>query len=179
MRVLGISGSLRQASTNSSLLSAAVLLAPPGMHLTQTASIAALPLFTPDLEPSRIDVVERWVGEVRDADGIIVSTPVYAGGYPGALKNAFDWLVGTDAYVSKPFMMLSASDRSQFALDSFVKVLETMSGVHVEDASTTIPLLGRSLSPADIVANAPFAERIRSALDQFVDEVSKRPGIGE
>jgi len=179
MRVLGISGSLRHASTNSNLLSAAVLLAPPGMRLTLTSNITSLPPFTPDLEPSRIDVVARWVDEVRDAQGIIVSTPVYAGGYPGALKNAFDWLVGTDAYVSKPFMMLSASDRSQFALDTFVKVLETMSGVHIEGASTTVPLLGSNLTAADIVADAPFAERIRSALIRFVEAVSQLPGVGE
>lgn len=179
MRVLGISGSLRQASTNSSLLNAAVLLAPPDMRLELTSSIAALPAFTPDLEPSGIEAVERWIDEVRAADAIIVSAPVYAGGYPGALKNAFDWLVGTDAYVNKPFMLLSASDRSTFALESLVTVLKTMSGVHVERASTTIPLLGRSLTPAEIVADAQFAERIRSALTRFVEEASSLPAVGE
>ena len=30
-----------------------------------------------------------------------------AGGYPGVLKNALDWLVGTDAFVDKLFFCCS------------------------------------------------------------------------
>ena len=37
---------------------------------------------------------------MRDSDGIIVSTPEYARGDPGAFKNALDWLVPTDAFVA-------------------------------------------------------------------------------
>jgi NADPH-dependent FMN reductase len=32
---------------------------------------------------------------VAHADAVLVSTPEYAGGMPGALKNALDWLVGS------------------------------------------------------------------------------------
>jgi NAD(P)H-dependent FMN reductase len=174
VQILGISGSLREASTNTRLLVAATLLAPAGVEIRLTSSVARLPLFSPDLEPADLHVVDQWVREMRAADGIIVSTPEYAGGYPGALKNAFDWLVGTDAYVDKPFMLLKASPRSSIAQQTFAKVLETMSGVHIERASTTIPLLGTKLTVSEIVDNREFAERIRESVLTFVSEVRKR-----
>jgi len=102
------------------------------------------------------------------------ATPEYARGYPGALKNAFDWLVGTDACVNKPFMLLNASLRGTIAQSTLTTVLETMSGVHIESASTTIPLLGTSLDVPDILANAEFAQRLRTSVLTFVAELEQR-----
>jgi NAD(P)H-dependent FMN reductase len=130
--------------------------------------VGKLPLFHPDADPARIDVVAEWVREVRVADGIVVSTPEYARGYPGALKNAFDWLVGTDAFIEKPFMLLTANPRSTVAQDTLTVVLETMSGRHVASASTIVPLLGTTLTVADIVEHREFAKRIQEALSTFV-----------
>lgn len=171
MRILGVSGSLREASTNARLLVAATHLAPRGVDMRVSSSVAALPLFSPDLEPSSNSVVDLWVQEIRCADGLVISTPEYAGGYPGALKNAFDWLVATDACVHKPFMLLKASPRSVIAQDTFAKVLETMSGVHIESASTTIPLLGTKLHVSEILENEEFSENIRYSLRLFVAEI--------
>ena len=173
VQLLGVSGSLRVASTNTRLLVAATHLAPAEVDFRLTTNVARLPLFSPDFEPSDIDVVDQWVQEMRAADGVMISTPEYAGGYPGALKNAFDWLVGTDAYISKPFMLLNASPRSTIAQDTFATVLETMSGVHIESASTTIPLLGMKLAVSEIVGNREFAERIRESILIFVSAVKR------
>ena len=171
LRLLGISGSLRDASTNTRLLLAATQLLPAGVEWHLTSYVGELPPFRSDADPERIDVVARWVQEVRVADGIVVSTPEYARGYPGALKNAFDWLVGTDAFIDKPFMFLSANPRSTVAQDTLTVVLETMSGRHVASASTVVPLLGTTLTVTDIVEHREFAERIREALSRFVSAV--------
>lgn len=171
MQILGISGSLRSDSTNTRLLTAASRLAPVEAEVRLTSSIARLPLFSPDLDPARIEAVDHWAREVRDADGIMVSTPEYARGYPGALKNALDWLVGTDAWIDKPFMLLGASSRSTVAQDTLAVVLETMSGVHMVRASTTIPLLGTRLSVEEILENGEFADRIRNAVLAFTDGI--------
>ena len=173
MLILGVSGSLREASTNTRLLLAAIDLAPAEVEIRLTSALVRLPLFTPDVAPSDVPVVDRWIREMRSADAVVISTPEYAGGYPGALKNAFDWLVGTDAYINKPFMLLNASPRSTIAQDTFAKVLETMSGVHIERASTTVPLLGTKLAVAEILGNPDFAENIRESILTFVAEVKK------
>jgi NAD(P)H-dependent FMN reductase len=143
-------------------------LAPQGVDMRVSSSVATLPLFSPDLELSCSASVDVWVQEMRRADGLVISTPEYAGGYPGALKNALDWLVATDAFVNKPFMLLNASARSLNAQRTLVKVLETMSGVHVETASTTIPLLGTKLDASGILANPGFSGKVRDAIGRFV-----------
>jgi NAD(P)H-dependent FMN reductase len=112
-----------------------------------------------------------FVQRVKKASGIVVSSPVYAGGYPGTLKNALDWLVGTDAFVNKPFMMLSASNRVPMVEETLVTVLETMSGRHVRNASTTIALIGKNLDVTQIVDDADMRSAISSALAEFAGAV--------
>lgn len=176
MKIVGICGSLRAGSTNSRLLAAACVLSPPGVAMHVTTCIGTLPWFNPDLAFEPTDAVGRWVAEMKAADGIVVSTPEYARGYPGALKNALDWLVNTDAFVNKPFMLLNASQRSTVAQESLLTVLQTMSGIHVANASTTLPLLGRNLDAAAILAEPDNVERLRRALLAFASAVTRTRG---
>lgn len=173
MLILGISGSLRSGSTNSTLLSVAQDCAPPEMEFVIANVLAELPHFSPDIDIESVASVSRWAAQVKAADGIVVSTPEYARGYPGSLKNALDWLVQTDAYIDKPFMLLNASGRSRVAQRTLTTVLETMSGIHVESASTTIALLGKFMSREDILANKPYMAQIETALARFAREVAR------
>lgn len=168
---LAVSGSLRQESSNTSLLEAAAALVPEGMHISIYRSIGELPHFSPDLDPDNIPSVNTWAEQVRNSDGLIVSTPEYAHGLPGSLKNALDWLVGGDAFYNKPFMLLNASSRSAYARDSLVEILSTMSGVHIKEASTTIHLLGRDPDEYFSIIQRAHAEEIRTALALFAGSI--------
>ena len=174
MLILGISGSLRAASSNSRLLAAATGFVPVGSTLVISAPLRDLPPFDPDDSVDSHVAVAAWVREMKRADAVIVSTPEYARGYPGSLKNALDWLVGTDAFIEKPFMLLSASSRSTVAQQTLTTVLETMSGVHIASASTTIPLLGTTLSVAQIAEHSQFAIALQTALATFVAQIGNR-----
>lgn len=172
MKLLGLCGSLRAQSTNATLLAAAEACVPPSASFEVSTLPGELPLFNPDIDPDSQPVLVRWIDQVREADGLIISTPEYARGYPGALKNALDWLVQTDAHIEKPFMLLNASGRSQVAHKTLVTVLETMSGIHIEDASTTIPLLGKNLGVDALLADGASKQQLESALTAFVDGVA-------
>jgi chromate reductase, NAD(P)H dehydrogenase (quinone) len=91
MRVLAVSGSLRESSYNTSLLRAAVEAAPEGVELELWEGLAELPLYDEDLE----DDVPESVRHLRDSwdasDAILLGTPEYNGSVPGGLKNAVDW----------------------------------------------------------------------------------------
>ena len=50
VRVLAISGSLRKASSNSALVSAAVRVAPVGVEVSVYGELAEVPPFNPDLD---------------------------------------------------------------------------------------------------------------------------------
>ncbi len=92
MRILGVSGSLRESSFNTSLLRAAAEAAPDGVELELWDGIAELPLYDEDLDN---DDPPESVHRLREAwgaaDAILFATPEYNGSVPGGLKNAVDW----------------------------------------------------------------------------------------
>ncbi len=140
-----------------------------------------LPLFNPDLEASlRPDcaqgrAVDGWNAEVRDADALLVACPEYARGVPGAFKNALDWLVGTDAFIEKPFVLFNASPRAHHAQDALRITLETMSGILVERACVAVPLLNRRLDAEAILADPHLAGPVRAALAALSAFIDARP----
>lgn len=173
MKILGISGSLRRASGNSRLLAAVAACSPEGVAFEIADCLDRLPHFNPDVDPNDSEVVSVWVRQVKAADGIVISTPEYARGYPGTLKNALDWLVPTDAHIDRPFVLMNASARSTVAQRTLVTVLETMSGIHIEPATTTIPLLGKDVTSAGVLENPEWRDKIERSLDLFVREIRR------
>lgn len=90
--IIGISGSLRRASYNGSLLRAAVELAPPGLTV-EVASIRNIPLYDGDVEAQGVLApVAELKDRIASADGLLLVTPEYNNSIPGVFKNAIDWL---------------------------------------------------------------------------------------
>ena len=113
--VLGISGSLRRDAYNRRLLEAAGELVPPGIVLHVGDPLGELPHFDEDLEratPGGPPAVRRLRDRVASADALLIATPEYNQSFPGALKNAIDWLSrpGPARVLSgKPVAILGAS----------------------------------------------------------------------
>lgn len=111
--ILGLSGSLRSASFNTSLLRAAVDLVPAGVTM-EAETIAGVPLYDGDLEareglPAR---VRHLQARLAAADGLLLVTPEYNNGIPGVFKNAIDWMSrgeGLGLFRGKPVAVLGAS----------------------------------------------------------------------
>ena len=91
MRILAVSGSLREDSFNTSLLRAAIEAAPDGIELELWDGIGDLPLYDEDLEHDVPETVRRLREDWAAADAILFATPEYNGSVPGGLKNAVDW----------------------------------------------------------------------------------------
>ena len=94
-KVLAISGSLRNASSNTAILKAAQQLAPAHLEIVLFESLAELPHFNPDLESEPPATVLEFQQLLQTSNAVIISSPEYAHGVPGSLKNALDWLVGS------------------------------------------------------------------------------------
>lgn len=165
--ILAISGSLRARSSNTELLRAAALLAPPTMRVTLYEGLADVPPFNPDLDeegavpPPAVQALRTLVAA---ADGVAICSPEYAHGVAGALKNALDWLVSYPALAHKPIALLNASARSTIANAALTETLRTMSTGWVAEASCTVPLDGRRLDAAQIAADPALATIVRAAL---------------
>ena len=92
MRILAVSGSLRERSYNRALLRAAREVAPPGVDIEEF-DLSQLPFYDADVEAGGDpEPVAALRAAVRDADALLIATPEYNRGTSGVLKNAIDWL---------------------------------------------------------------------------------------
>ena len=168
MRLVAISGSLRAQSSNGELLRALARLVAPDTDIEIYDGLATLPHFNPDLDQEGMALpapVRELRRKIAGADGLVISSPEYAHGVPGSLKNVLDWLVSDAAMIGKPIALLNASARSTFAHPQLAETLRTMSTALIAEASVTVPLDGRRLDAAAIAADASLAATIRQALD--------------
>jgi chromate reductase, NAD(P)H dehydrogenase (quinone) len=111
IRVLGICGSLRQASFNKAALRTAIKLAPPGMTIEE-ADISAIPPYDEDVYAKGFPpAVETLRGQIAEADALIFATPEYNFSIPGVLKNAIDWASRppNQPFARKPVAIIGAS----------------------------------------------------------------------
>ncbi|MEO0912386.1 MAG: NAD(P)H-dependent oxidoreductase [Pseudomonadota bacterium] len=121
--LLGISGALRAASSNTLLLHEAARAFAPARF---TLGDIRFPLYDGDLEAESgvPEAVMRLADEILAADAVLIATPEYNKGIPGGLKNALDWLSRTRKapLKDKPVALLSSAagrgggEVAQFAL---------------------------------------------------------------
>lgn len=115
MTILGIAGSLRQASFNRAALQAAQQLVPDGAKL-ETFDLEGIPPFNQDDEGHPPERVAQLKQRIRAADAILIVTPEYNYSIPGVLKNAIDWAsrpYGDSAWEGKPVAVMGASVGAQ------------------------------------------------------------------
>ena len=111
VKILGIPGSLRQASFNRYALRAAQSLLPPGARL-DIFELEGIPPYNQDHEKQPPAHVVELKAKVRAADAVLFSTPEYNYSMPGVLKNAIDWAsrpYGDSAWQGKPVAVMGAS----------------------------------------------------------------------
>lgn len=121
--LLGISGSLRKASTNTMLMRNAAEIFGPDEFIEADIN---LPLYNGDLEEAEgiPASVQKLADQIAATDAVIIATPEYNKAISGALKNALDWVSRTKGgpWKGKPVAIMSAAagraggERSQFSL---------------------------------------------------------------
>jgi NAD(P)H-dependent FMN reductase len=102
--ILGLSGSLRAGSLNSSLLRAAAAAMPKDVTL-EIGTIKGIPLYDGDVEATQglPDTVVKLKERVAATDGLLLVTPEYNNSVPGVFKNAIDWLSRPPADIPRVF----------------------------------------------------------------------------
>ena len=113
MRILAISGSLRESSLNARLLREIAEQAPAGVEIELWEGLKSLPPYDADDD---VDAAPEPVRSLRDAiaeaDGLLIATPEYNASVPGVLKNAIDWASrprDTAALQGKPAAVVGAT----------------------------------------------------------------------
>jgi NAD(P)H-dependent FMN reductase len=159
--VVAISGSLQERSSNTALVQA-IAGSSTGVEISVWNELERLPHFRPDRDGD--EHVDSLRQAIADADAVVIATPEYAGGMPGALKNALDWLVGSGELDGKPVVILSASpsaERGHHAR-AWVDQVVRMQGGDVRDSFTVAANGGSDTDSSKRVAST--RRRILDAL---------------
>jgi chromate reductase len=131
IRLAGISGSLRQASSNTAILRTLQASLPPGVEMT-LLPLEGIPLYNQDLDVAGLpDAVREFKAAVDASDGVVMCSPEYNFGMPGVLKNAIDW-ASRPAFASplkgKPVLVMTSSPAFTGGVRAQAQLRETLGG---------------------------------------------------
>lgn len=173
MNILGISGSLREASTNTRLLRAAARLAGEGVQV-DVITLEGLPLYNMDLEgEDRPAEVVAFTRRIQEADALLFATPEYNYGIPGVLKNAVDWAsrpVYGRPLKGKPVGLITASPgfaggvRAQGHLQ---RVLSATQSILYPHADFAVPAVHEKINAEGELTDETTRDRLKRYLDGF------------
>ncbi len=134
--------------------------------------LADLLHFNPDIEEIPLSVKDLRL-QIKWADGLIISSPEYAHGIPGVLKNALDWLVSGEEFIGKPVALFNASPRAIHAQAQLTEIVTTMAGRIVPEASIAVSLLGKNLDVDGILADSNISGEVQAATISFVNAIEQ------
>jgi chromate reductase len=178
MRVLAVSGSLRNASNNTALLRALREEAPEGIEVELWDGLRSIPAYDADEDtvpgPAAVEAFRELV---READAVFFATPEYNSSVPGALKNALDWAsrpLATNAFRNKPVAVIGSSAGAfggVWAAAELRKVLGAM-GARVTEAELAVGHAHEKLDENGLLVDDDVRDGLRAALDTLLAEVS-------
>jgi len=178
VRILAISGSLRDDSHNTELLRAAAAIAPEGVELELFDGLKDVPPYDADddVPGDQPFAVGRFKGALREADAVLISTPEYNSSIPGVLKNALDWasrpLVESPVR-NKPVAVLSSSTGmfgGVWAAAETRKVLGALGARTLED-TVSVPKADQRLAEG---VDATLRDELRTVVSALAAAVEAR-----
>jgi NAD(P)H-dependent FMN reductase len=167
-RILLLSGSTRNGSTNTAALRTLAATALAGVVAELYGGLTGLPAFVPGDGPAPAPVTELR-DRVAAADAVLICTPEYAGTLPGSLKNLLDWLVGSGELNDKPVAWLSvaAPGRGDGALTTLAMVLGYVDARLIEAACTRIPIERSALTTDGLIGDPRLTEVLPALLREL------------
>ena len=182
IKLLGISGSLRQASFNTALLRAVVALLPEGAAL-DVRTLHGIPLYDADLEAK--EGIPAAVTALKDAiaaaDGVVLATPEYNNSLPGVFKNGIDWLSRPPADVKRVLAgrriaLIGASPGgfgTILSQNAWLPVLRTLGTRPWFGGRLMVSRAGNVFDEAGAIKDAAVQEQLRQFMQGFVEFVGR------
>ena len=174
--LLGLSGSLRAASTNTKLIRAAADIY-GGDY--QEADLR-LPLYDGDLEEAEgiPASVQTLADQIKGAEAVVISSPEYNKAISGVLKNALDWVSRTDGspWADKPVAIMSATagraggERTQFSLRLCMMPFGTRI---IQTPEVLVAASSEQFDDAGALSNDRYVKTLTALMDALKAEVAR------
>ncbi|MGH3631331.1 MAG: NADPH-dependent FMN reductase [Sciscionella sp.] len=176
--ILLVSGSTRDASTNTAALRTVRALATGGVEAVLYGRLAELPAFNPDHDERWPIVVSELRQQIAAADAVLFCTPEYAGSLPGSFKNLLDWTVGGGEMDRKPvaWITVAAEGRGGRAAEVLSKVLGYLGTVVIEPACVRLPVGRDAVGPEGTVTDPDVRSGLTKVIGAIIAHVSAATG---
>ena len=169
-KILAIPGSTRQQSSNLSIINALIELYGDVLEIEIYKGIISLPQFNPDDDDGDLsNEVTAFRQLLAAADGILVCTPEYARGVPGALKNAIDWTVSSSSFPNKPTVLITASTDGSYGHRALLETLKAIEAGRVEELQMVIPFVKTKISTEGKIIDSSTLAAVQSLMARFMD----------
>jgi chromate reductase len=177
MKVLGISGSLREGSFNTRLLQLAGDVAGGEVELELYDGLAGIAPFSQDDERTPPDEVRALRARIAAADAVLISTPEYNGSIPGQLKNALDWVSrprDENPMRGKPVGAVSASTSAYGAMWAQADLRRVLGilGARVAEPGLALPTAHERFAEGDGSLDAETRLALATVFDALQIEVT-------
>jgi NAD(P)H-dependent FMN reductase len=169
IKLIGISGSLRNASSASAILNHIGHLLPVQVDFTIYNDLKKIPAF--DDSPQIPNVVSELIQLISGADGVFFCIPEYAFGVPGALKNALDWTVSTIAFSNKPVALVTAASGGEKAHQAFLLTLTALGSRIIEKNTMLISAVRTKLDEKGDIKDPQTLAGIHDLIHSFVQTI--------
>ncbi len=161
IRILGISGSGREGSYNTSLLRAASELVPPE-SVFEIVDVSRFPLYNEDIESEMPVGVRDFKQKIERADAVVFATPEYNYSLSAVLKNAIEWgNRPNNSWAGKPAAIISASISLRGGVRAQMQLRQILVDLDMHPINRPQLLLAQ--------ANGKFDENLR-----LTDETARR-----
>jgi NAD(P)H-dependent FMN reductase len=174
IKVLAVSGSTRQQSTNLNLIRAIDNLFTEKLQIELFEGIGAIPHFNPDLDTdSPPQEVVHWRNKVRAAQGVLICTPEYAMGVPGSLKNAIDWTVSSMEFSHRPVALITASLNGEKGHASLMETLKIIESTMAPGCDLVIPFAKTKVKGSEITDKETLSQ-VSILMNNFINTMSEK-----
>jgi NAD(P)H-dependent FMN reductase len=170
--IFAVSGSLREGSSNHNILRILGKMTPAGINYSIYDGLRDIPAFDPGTDDDNPPAPVAHLREkLSQADGIIICTPEYAFGVPGALKNALDWMVSSGSFSGKPTSLVTASTGGEIAHEAMIKVLGAIDAKLSCETNLLVQFVRSKMDADGNITDPETAQKLKNLIEAFIEAV--------
>ncbi|TWF41646.1 NAD(P)H-dependent FMN reductase [Chitinophaga polysaccharea] len=170
IKVLAICGSTRQSSSNHNIIKAFTALSNDIFDVQLYEELTHLPHFNPDedMAPDSAPApVQDFRRQLEQADAVLISTPEYAIGVPGTLKNAIDWTVSSMHFSKKPVALITAGTSGHKAHQSLLGTLLIIESRISDDTQVVVSSVRTKVNDQGVITDEVTLAAIRKLIQSL------------
>ncbi len=109
-----------------------------------------------------------------NVDGIIICTPEYAHGVPGALKNAIDWTISSSQFPNQPTMLITASTGGHYGHQALMETLKAIEAKNIDNLQMVIPFVKTKINMDNKITDEKTLTDIKILIAAFIETINNK-----